>query len=221
MKSAIFLTLFIFCTSVTSLLASPSEIPLCHKQLALLKNPREEVASYDGVWGLFQKNKELQGSSVEGISLDKLINSMIFNLEFLCDTIDGIPFDELSDYVTVNLTEKGEKKFRQELIILGKNEEQIDVWFKFAKFAVAKRYRALDAKKVHATIQSAEHFVKSYLELAKRINSKIKLDLVIQETQNLTKNIQKFLESDLYLSQAIHENSQIPYADWDENYGGS
>ena len=221
MKSTIFLTLFIFCTSVTSLLASPSEIPLCHKQLSLLKNPREEVASYDGVWGLFQKNKELQGSSVEGISLDKLINSMIFNLEFLCDTIDGIPFDELSDYVTVNLTEKGEKKFRQELIILGKNEEQIDVWFKFAKFAVAKRYRALDAKKVHATIQSAEHFVKSYLELAKRINSKIKLDLVIQETQNLTKNIQKFLESDLYLSQAIHENSQIPYADWDENYGGS
>ena len=221
MKSTIFLTLFIFCTSVTPLLASPSEIPLCHKQLALLKNPREEVASYDGVWGLFQKNKELQGSSVEGISLDKLINSMIFNLEFLCDTIDGIPFDELSDYVTVNLTEKGEKKFRQELIILGKNEEQIDVWFKFAKFAVAKRYRALDAKKVHATIQSAEHFVKSYLELAKRINSKIKLDLVIQETQNLTKNIQKFLESDLYLSQAIHENSQIPYADWDENYGGS
>ena len=169
----------------------------------------------------FQKNKELQGSSVEGISLDKLINSMIFNLEFLCDTIDGIPFDELSDYVTVNLTEKGEKKFRQELIILGKNEEQIDVWFKFAKFAVAKRYRTLDAKKVHATIQSAEHFVKRYLELAKRINSKIKLDLVIQETQNLTKNIQKFLESDLYLSQAIHENSQIPYADWDENYGGS
>ena len=221
MKPTIFLTLFIFCTSVTSLLASPSEIPLCHEKLALLKTPREEVASYDGVWGLFQKNKELQGSSVEGINLDKLINSMIFNLEFLCDTIDGIPFDELSDYVTVNLTEKGEKKFRQELIILGKNEEQIDVWFKFAKFAVAKRYRALDAKKVHATIQSAEHFVKRYLQLAKRINSKIKLNLVVQETQNLTKNIHKFLESDLYLSQAIHENSQIPYADWDENYGGS
>ena len=221
MKSTVFLILFVFCTFVSSVLASPSEIPLCHKQLTLLKTPREEVASYDGIWGLFQKNKELQGSSVEGISLDKLINSMIFNLEFLCDTIDGIPFDELSDYVTVNLTEKGEKKFRQELIILGKNEEQIDVWFKFAKFAVAKRYRALDAKKVHATIQSAEHFVKSYLELAKRINRKIKLYLVIQETQNLTKNIQKFLESDLYLSQAIHENSQIPYADWDENYGGS
>ena len=221
MKSTVFLILFIFCNSVSSVLASPSEIPLCHKQLTILKTPREEVASYDGIWGLFQKNKELQDSSVEGISLDKLINSIIFNLEFLCDTIDGIPFDELSDYVTVNLTEKGEKEFRQELIILGKNEEQIDVWFEFAKFAVAKRYRALDAKKVHATIQSAEHFVKSYLELAKRINSKIKLDLVIQETQNLTKNIQKFLESDLYLSQAIHENSQIPYADWDENYGGS
>ena len=221
MKLIAHLILFLFCTSIPSLSASPSEIPLCHKQLTLLKTPREEVASYDGIWGLFQKNPELQDSSVEGISLDKSVNSMIFNLEFLCDTIDGIPFDELSDYITVNIKEKGEEEFRRELIILGKNEDQIDVWFEFAKFAVAKRYRALDVKKIYATIQSADHFVKKYLKLAKRINSKINLDSVIQETQGLTIHIQKFLKSDPYLSQAIHENSQIPYADWDENYGGS
>ena len=53
------------------------------------------------------------------------------------------------------------------------------------------------------------------------ISPQINLALVIQETQSLTKRIQNFLESDPYLSQAIHENSQIPYADWDENYGGS
>ena len=95
------------------------------------------------------------------------------------------------------------------------------MWFEFAKFAVAKRYRTLDIKKVYATIQSADHFVKQYLRLAKKINSKINLDSVVQETQGLTIHIQKFLKSDPYLSQAIHENSQIPYADWDENYGGS
>tara|TARA_Y100001960_G_C14750567_1_gene868178 strand:- start:175 stop:840 length:666 start_codon:yes stop_codon:yes gene_type:complete len=221
MKLIAHLILFLFCISIPSLFASPSEIPLCHKQLTLLKTPREEVASYDGIWGLFQKNPELQDSSVEGISLDKSVNSMIFNLEFLCDTIDGIPFDELSDYVTANIKEKGEEEFRRELIILGKNQDQIDVWFEFAKFAVAKRYRTLDIKKVYATIQSADHFVKQYLRLAKKINSKINLDSVVQETQGLTIHIQKFLKSDPYLSQAIHENSQIPYADWDENYGGS
>ena len=221
MKLIAYLILFLFCISIPSLFASPSEIPLCHKQLTLLKTPREEVASYDGIWGLFQKNPELQDSSVEGISLDKSVNSMIFNLEFLCDTIDGIPFDELSDYVTANIKEKGEEEFRRELIILGKNQDQIDVWFEFAKFAVAKRYRTLDIKKVYATIQSADHFVKQYLRLAKKINSKINLDSVVQETQGLTIHIQKFLKSDPYLSQAIHENSQIPYADWDENYGGS
>ena len=221
MKLIAYLILFLFCISIPSLFASPSEIPLCHKQLTLLKTPREEVASYDGIWGLFQKNPELQDSSVEGISLDKSVNSMIFNLEFLCDTIDGIPFDELSDYVTANIKEKGEEEFRRALIILGKNQDQIDVWFEFAKFAVAKRYRTLDIKKVYATIQSADHFVKQYLRLAKKINSKINLDSVVQETQGLTIHIQKFLKSDPYLSQAIHENSQIPYADWDENYGGS
>ena len=221
MKLAAILILFILYSFVTSIWASPAEISTCHKQLALLKVPREQVEDYDGIWGLFQKNVELQGSSVEGISLDKSINSMIFHLEFLCDTIDGIPFDELSDYVSINITEKGEKKFRQELIILGKNNEQIDVWFEFSKFAVANRFRVLDSKKILTTIQSANLFVKRYLKLAKRIDQKKSLGSVIKDAQNLTNKIQKFFETDPYLSQALHENSQIPYADWDENYGGS
>ena len=70
------------------------------------------------------------------------------------------------------------------------------MWFEFAKFAIAKRYRTLDIKKVYATIQSADHFVKQYLRLAKKINSKINLDSVVQETQGLTIHIQKFLKSD-------------------------
>ena len=55
----------------------------------------------------------------------------------------------------------------------------------------------------------------------KRIDQKKSLGSVIKDAQNLTNKIQKFFETDPYLSQALHENSQIPYADWDENYGGS
>ena len=201
--------------------AGPSEISTCRKQIIPLKELGEQVAELDGVWGLFQKRPELQDHSSLSINLDKSINSIIFHLEFLCDTIDGIPFDELSDYVSVSLAEKGAEKFKQELIILGKNEGQIKVWFEFSKFAVANRYRALDPEKISHSIQVSQPLIKSYLELAKRIDRKENIESVIKETKSLTDQIENFFKTDPYMSQALHENAQIPYADWDENYGGS
>jgi hypothetical protein len=44
---------------------------------------------------------------------------------------------------------------------------------------------------------------------------------VMQKTQQLTDKLESFFITDPYISQAIHENSQIPYADWDEDVGGS
>ena len=221
MKSTAPLIMFVFFTLVSTSWAGPSEISTCRKQIIPLKELVEQVAELDGVWGLFQKKPELQDHSSLSINLDKSINSIIFHLEFLCDTIDGIPFDELSDYVSVSLAEKGAEKFKQELIILGKNEGQIKVWFEFSKFAVANRYRALDPEKISHSIQVSQPLIKSYLELAKRIDRKENIESVIKETKSLTDQIENFFKTDPYMSQALHENAQIPYADWDENYGGS
>jgi len=221
MKLTATLIIFIFSSLVTSSWAGPAEIHTCHKQIIHLKDLGEQVAELDGIWGLFQKRPELQGNSALSINLDRSVNSIIFHLEFLCDTIDGIPFDELSDYVSVSLAEKGAEKFKQELIILGKNEGQIKVWFEFSKFAVANRYRALDPEKISHSIRLSHPLIKSYLELAKRIDRKQDIGSVIQEVKILTSQIKKFFKTDPYMSQAIHENAQIPYADWDENYGGS
>jgi len=221
MKLTATLMIFIFFSLVPSAWAGPSEILTCRKQIIQLKDLGEQVAELDGIWGLFQKRSELQGNSALSINLDRSVNSIVFHLEFLCDTIDGIPFDELSDYVSVSLAEKGAEKFKQELIILGKNEGQIKVWFEFSKFAVANRYRALDPEKISHSIRLSHPLIKSYLELAKRIDRKQDIGSVIEEVKILTGQIKIFFKTDPYMSQAIHENAQIPYADWDENYGGS
>jgi hypothetical protein len=221
MKPAVLLIVFVLFVSVSSSWAGRAEISACLKQVTPLKTQRDQVAELDGIWGLFQKTAELQDNSAEAVNLDKKINSILFHLDYLCNTTDGIPFDELADYVSTSLSEKGEEKFKKELIILGKNEAQIEVWFKFSKFAVANRYRVLDPQRISGTIQSTHPLIKKYLELAEKINGKIDKVSVLQETQDLTKQIDNFLEIDPYMSQAIHENSQIPYADWDENYGGS
>ncbi len=221
MKPALLLTVFAFFVSVSSSWAGPAEIASCLQQVTPMKVQRDQVADLDGIWGLFQKKAALQGSSVEGISLDNRVNSILFHLEYLCNTIDGIPFDELADYVSTNLTEKGEEKFRKELIILGKNESQIKAWFEFSIFANENRYRALDPQKIYHTIQVAHPLIKEYLALAERISRKKDMGSVIQETRDLTGQIDTFFKTNPYISQAFHENSQIPYADWDENYGGS
>ena len=68
---------------------------------------------------------------------------------------------------------------------------------------------------------TAQPFVKVYFELAEKINNKEDMGSVIQETENLTNQIEAFFKTDPYMSQAIYENSRVPYADWDEDVGGS
>jgi hypothetical protein len=217
----VLLILFISSLSVLPAGANPLEQSDCLKRVAPLKVKREKVAEYDGVWGLFQKSSEFQDNSVQGISLDNKINSILFHLDYLCETKDGIPFDELSYYVSNGLKEKGAEEFKKELINLGKSEGEIEVWFRFSKFAVANRYRLLDLKQIYHTIYSAQPFINSYLKLAERIYRKEDMSTVIQITQNLTNQIESFFTTDPYMSKAIYENAQVPYADFDENYGGS
>ena len=215
------LILCFFCFSIQPAWADRVEPSACLKRVTPLLVKRERVAELDGIWGLFQKTTDFQDNSVQGIKIDNKINTILFHLEYLCNTINGIPFDELSSYVSTNLAEKGAEKFKKELIILGKSEGEIDIWFEFAKFAVANRHRALDSQKIFYTIMTAQPFVKVYFELAEKINNKEDMGSVIQETENLTNQIEAFFKTDPYMSQAIYENSRVPYADWDEDVGGS
>jgi hypothetical protein len=213
--------LYIFGSWNSPTWAEPPEQTACLKLLSPLHHDRDRVADLDGIWGLFQKTSEFQKYSVQGISLDNRINSMLFNLEYLCMTINGIPLDELSDYVSSGLKEKGAENFRKELLILGKSDGEIDVWFKFSKFSTANLHRPLEPNKISSTIQLSQPLIKQYLELAEGINRKENMASVIHKAQQLTNKIESFFKTDPYISQAIYENSQVPYADWDEDVGGS
>jgi hypothetical protein len=177
------------------------------------------VAESGGIWGLFQKTAELKDKSVQGINLDNKINSILFHLDYLCNTIDGVPIDELGRYVISSLAEKGKDKFKEELINLGRSKMEIDIWFKFAEFAIGHQHRDLDPLQISSTIQSASRLTKGYLELAQKINEG--MSPVIKGIKSLVEQIETFFKTAPYMSQAVYENSQIPYVDWDENHGGS
>ncbi len=223
MKSAsytIFILLF-FSILITPAWAKNPKISACLDQMSPLNNNKEKVEDLDGIWGLFQKTSELKIYSVQGINLDRGIQSILFHLDYLCNTLNGIPLDELSVYVSKSITEKGEARFKKELIDIGRNMTQVEIWIEYSNFAVANQYRVLLPKNIAQTIQLSKPHLDKYLELAETIRRKENISTIIKQAQNLIHQIDRFLEKDPYLSLAIYENSQIPYVDWDENHGGS
>lgn len=198
----------------------------CHKKIIPLHIERERVAELDGIWGLFEKSSGLQGNSAIAIDLDKKINSIIFHLQYLCDTLHGIPMNEIARYVQDGIDAKGKEGFRDELIVLGKTDAEIDIWFEFTRFSIKNKDRPLKLKSILKSINDSTYFIKSYVSLAQKLDRReieksFKKVSVKNEVKELSKSIENFFQSDTYLKQALTENAKIPYYDINESSGGS
>ena len=148
-----FLISFFFLFAISNItFANQGPISKCHSQINPLHQERDKVSQLDGIWGLFEKNSVLQGNSVLAINIDRKINSIIFHLQYLCDTLNGIPMNEVARYVRDGIEEKGENRFRKELIDLGKPETEIDIWFAFTRFSQKNKESSLDLKSITDSI---------------------------------------------------------------------
>ena len=222
MFKILFLISLLFLLSIPNIVFSnQNPIPKCHSQINPLHHERDKVSQLDGIWGLFEKNRELQGNSVIAINLDRKINSIIFHLEYLCDTLNGIPMNEVARYVRDGIEQKGKSGFRKELIKLGKPEAEIDVWFEFTQFSLKNKERSLDIASIVDSIKSAAHYIDSYVLIAEKIDNHLIDDSIIKNVKKLSKKIDNFFLSDKYMNQALMENSNIPYVDINESSGGS
>ena len=196
-------------------------ISQCHTQIKPLHLQRERVAELDGMWGLFEKNRELQNNSVTAINLDRKVNSIIFHLEYLCETLNGIPMNEVARYVRDGINKYGKDSFRKELIILGKSEAEIKIWFEFTSFSLKNKERSLNINTIFESIKNSAPFINSYVSLAQKINRREIDDSIAKNVSELSSKIELFLETDSYMNQALTENKNIPYVDINESTGGS
>ena len=197
------------------------DISKCHAQIKPLHLQRERVAQLDGMWGLFEKNRELQNNSVAAINLDRKVNSIIFHLEYLCETLNGIPMNEVARYVRDGINENGEDNFRKELIILGKNEAEIKIWFEFTDFSLKNEERSLNLNTIFQSIINSAPLINLYVDLAQKINRREIDDSIVKNVSELSSKIELFFETDSYMNQALTENKNIPYVDINESTGGS
>ena len=222
MKGLILLTTLVLIITFKGITyGNKGDISGCHDQIKPLHLERERVAQLDGMWGLFEKNRELQSNSVIAINLDRKVNSIIFHLEYLCDTLNGIPMNEVARYVRDGINKYGEDSFRKELIILGKSEAEITIWFEFTYFSLENEERSLILNTVFESIKNSAPFINSYVSLAKKINRHEFDDSIVKNASELSRKIELFFETDNYMNQALTENKNIPYVDINESSGGS
>ena len=202
---------------VSTVFASPS----CHELVAPLIKTNDSIALNGGLWGYFEKDPFLRKYSTQAVQLDSRINKVFFLLNYLCETKNGIPFNDLATYISRSIANKGEPAFKEELIILGKTSKQINNWFNFFMFAQSHRFRTLNSSTIRATINKAIPLINNYVSLEKNINQSIQSKVILKNTVALRVKIDRFFSSDPYITQALDEISHVPYWDINESTGGS
>ena len=193
----------------------------CHELVAPLIKANDSIALNGGLWGYFEKDPFLRKYSTQAIQLDSRINKVFFLINYLCETKNGIPFNDLASYISRSIAEKGEPAFKAELIIFGKTSKQIKDWFDFFKFAQSHRFRTLNSSTIRTTINRAIPLINNYTSLEKKINQSIQSKVILKNTAALRDKIDRFLSSDPYITQALDEISHVPYWDTNESTGGS
>ena len=195
--------------------------PSCHELVTPLIKSNDRIALNGGLWGYFEKDPFLRKYSTKAVQLDSRINKVFFLLNYLCETKNGIPFNDLATYISRSIANKGEPAFKEELIILGKTSKQINNWFNFFMFAQSHRFRTLNSSTIRATINKAIPLINNYVSLEKNINQSIQSKVILKNTGALRIKIDKFFLGDPYITQALDEISHVPYWDINESTGGS
>jgi hypothetical protein len=202
---------------VSTVFASPS----CHELVAPLIKTNDSIALNGGLWGYFEKDPFLRKYSTQAVQLDSRINKVFFLLNYLCETKNGIPFNDLATYISRSIANKGEPAFKEELIILGKTSKQINNWFNFFMFAQSHRFRTLNSSTIRATINKAIPLINNYVSLEKNINQSKESKVILKNAEELRIKIDRFFLGDPYITQALDEISHVPYWDINESTGGS
>jgi hypothetical protein len=205
-------------TSFTSIsLASPE----CYELITPLAKKNDSLALNGGLWGYFEKDSFLKKHSTQAIQLDSRINKILFILNYLCKTKNGVPLNDLAMYMLRNITDKGEEKFKAELFILGKTSPQIKNWFKFFSYAKNNEFRTLELAGIQKTIKSSTPLISDYASLTKNATSPNSSEIILKKTHSLLIQIDSFLSINPYITQALNEISRVPYWDINESVGGS
>ncbi len=180
-----------------------------HSQVNVIKDK-------GGLWTQFEKKSRLQDHSPLALKVDSKILGLLFTLDYLCTTREGIPYSDIAEYVVRGVKEDGREGFIAKHVDLGHSLKEVTEWADFAIFSESNRTRKLDLDQIKKTVEKANSLVARYKPLFK---SKASAQEVLAEAKALIKDIEQLHASDPYLKLADDENNAIPHSSALSNAG--
>jgi len=205
---AIFVTGFLLILRST---VSMADVLPCSALLHPLENEVGKVKDQGGIWGMFDKSYKVRNHATLTLKLDSKINVLIFRLQHLCTTPDGVPFDEIAQVLVPQLKAKGEQVVMEDLINIGHVVEEAEKLIAYARFAESNLNRKLELDRINKTIKESQPFANRLVELSEKIGE-VESKKIMGDAKVLISDVEKFLATDPYLMLAQEETAEVPHA---------
>lgn len=174
------------------------------------------VKDRGGMWTRYEKGRQLAEHSALALKVDSKVIGLMFTLDYLCSTLNGIPYNDVAEYIVPQVKEMGEAGFIKKHVDLGHSMKDVTDWVNYGRFSEKNLNRKLDIEQMKKTMEKAKSPVERYVVLFKKAQA---APAVIAETKALIADIEKLHATDPYLKQADYENGQVPHSSILSNTG--
>ena len=210
------LPIFIFVLILTSFLghsAQADNFHVCRDLLQPIDNQVASVKARGGVWEAFEKRSLFRNHSTVALHLDQKAIALIYTLDYICHALNGIPRNDVSNYILPLWREKGEKEFiNYQIDGYGYALEEVMTWVEYAKYYEKNYKRKLDFAQVQKTMEKSKPLVDRFVDIVHKVRKTNKVKEVVEKSKALIGEFAYLHKTDPVLKQADHENAAIPHA---------
>ena len=210
------LPIFILVLILTSFLghsAQADNFHVCRDLLQPIDNQVASVKARGGVWEAFEKRSLFRNHSTVALHLDQKAIALIYTLDYICHALNGIPRNDVSNYILPLWREKGEKEFiKYQTDGYGYAFEEVMTWVQYAKYYEKNYKRKLDFAQVQKTMEKCKPLVDRFVDIVYKVRKTNKVKEVVEKSKALIEEFANLHKTDPVLKQADHENAAIPHA---------
>ena len=211
-KLPIFISIFIL-TSFVGHSARADNFHICRDLLQPIDNQVASVKARGGVWEAFEKRSLFRNHSTVALHLDQKAIALIYTLDYICNSLNGIPRNDVSNYILPLWREKGEQEFiKYQIDGYGYALEEVMTWVEYAKYYEKNHKRKLDFTQVQETMKKSKPLVDRFVEIVHKVKETNKVKEVVEKAKALIVELANLHKTDPILKQADDENLAIPHA---------
>ena len=210
------LPIFIFVLILTSFVghsAQADNFHVCRDLLQPIDNQVASVKARGGVWEAFEKRSLFRNHSTVALHLDQKAIALIYTLDYICHSLNGIPRNDVSNYILPLWREKGEEEFiKYQIEGYGYALEEVMTWVEYAKYYEKNHKRILDFAQVQETMKKSKPLVDRFVDIVHKVRETNKVKEVVEKSKALIDEFASLHKTDPVLKQADDENLAIPHA---------